>query len=114
MQSLHELVPGVTRVALLMNPDNPNATNDLPHPRIPLSLGLGLQTVPLNALNAGEIDVVLAELARAKAGAVDIAATDPGALFDLARSRSSRSPSAARRRPFPSRAPSVAVVWLDE
>ena len=75
VQLLHELVPGVARVALLMNPDNSNATNELADSQSGAAR-LGLQTVPLNVRNAGEIDAAFSELVRARAGAV-IAGTDP-------------------------------------
>jgi putative ABC transport system substrate-binding protein len=75
VQLLHELVPKVARVGLLMNPDNPNVATE----QADLKDGagrLGLQTIVQNARNAAEIDVAFAELVRAKVDAV-IAATDP-------------------------------------
>jgi len=74
-QLLRDLVPTVTRIALLMNPDNANAANE----RSEMQDGaakLGLQTVPVNARNAAEIDAAFSELVRAKADSL-IAATDP-------------------------------------
>ena len=75
VQLLHELVPKVARVGLLMNPDNPNVAAE----QADLKDGaakLGLQIVVHNARNAAEIDAAFAELVRAKVDAV-IAATDP-------------------------------------
>jgi putative ABC transport system substrate-binding protein len=75
VQLLHDLVPRIARVGLLMNPDNPNVTSELADSRDGAAR-LGLQVVVQNARNAAEIDAAFAELVRAKADAV-IAATDP-------------------------------------
>ena len=75
VQLLRDLVPNVTRIALLMNPDNANAAAERTETQDGAAK-LGLQTVPLNARNAAEIDTAFAELVRAKADAL-IAATDP-------------------------------------
>jgi putative ABC transport system substrate-binding protein len=75
VQLLHELAPNATRIALLMNPDNPNAASELADSQEGAAK-LGRQTVVLNARNAAEIDAAFAELVKAKANAV-IAATDP-------------------------------------
>ena len=75
VQLLRDLVPNVTRIALLMNPDNANAGAERTETQDGAAK-LGLQTVPLNARNAAEIDTAFAELVRAKADAL-IAATDP-------------------------------------
>ncbi len=78
VQLLRELMPKVTRVGLLMNPDNPNVGAE----QADLKDGadkLGLQVVVRNARNAAEIDAAFAELVRAKVDAV-IAATDPVVL----------------------------------
>ncbi len=75
VQLLHDLLPRVVRVGLLMNPDNPNVGAE----QADLKDGatrLGMQIVVHNARNAGEIDAAFAELVRAKVDAV-IAATDP-------------------------------------
>jgi len=75
VQLLRDLIPNVTRIALLMNPDNANAAAERTETQDGAAK-LGLQTVPLNARNAAEIDTAFVELVRAKADAV-IAATDP-------------------------------------
>jgi putative ABC transport system substrate-binding protein len=58
-----------------MNPDNANAANERTETQEGAAK-LSLQTVPLNARNAAEIDAAFSELVRAKADAL-IAATDP-------------------------------------
>ncbi len=75
VQLLHELLPNVMRIALMMNPDNPNAAAELADAQAGAAM-LGLETLVLNARNAAEIDAAFAELVRAKADAI-IAATDP-------------------------------------
>jgi ABC-type uncharacterized transport system substrate-binding protein len=75
VQLLHDLVPNITRIALLMNPDNPNAAAELADTQAGAAK-LGHQTVVLNARSAAEIDSAFAELVRAKADAL-IAGTDP-------------------------------------
>jgi len=75
MQLLREVVPRVSRIALLMNPDNANAAAE----RTDMLEGaakLGMQTASFTARNAAEIDIAFAELLGAKCDAV-IAATDP-------------------------------------
>ena len=75
VQLLYELAPNVTRIALLMNPDNRNAATELADSQEGAAR-LNRQAIVLNARNAAEIDAAFAELVRAKAEAV-IAATDP-------------------------------------
>jgi putative ABC transport system substrate-binding protein len=75
VQLLHELVPSISRIALLMNPDNPNAQSE----QVDAQDGaakLGHETIVLNARNAAEIDAAFRELLRAKCDAI-ITATDP-------------------------------------
>ena len=75
VQLLHELVPNIRRIALLMNPDNPNAQSE----QVDAQAGaakLDHETVVLNARNAAEIDAAFPELVRAKCDAI-ITATDP-------------------------------------
>jgi len=75
MQLLREVVPGISRIALLMNPDNANAAAE----RTDMQEGaakLGVRTVALAARNAAEIDIAFADILNAKCDAV-IAATDP-------------------------------------
>jgi ABC-type uncharacterized transport system substrate-binding protein len=75
VQLLREIVPNVTRIALLMNPDNANVAAERTETQEGAAK-LGLGTIPFNARNAAEIDTAFAELVRAKADAV-LAATDP-------------------------------------
>ena len=75
VQLLRDLMPKVSRIGLLMNPDNPNVAAE----RADSTEGaarLGLQIVVQNARGAAEIDAAFAELVREKVDAV-IAATDP-------------------------------------
>ena len=75
VQQLHNLVPKVARVGLLMNPDNANVAVELADSQSGATK-LGLQSVAQNARNPVEIDAAFAEFARARVDAV-IAATDP-------------------------------------
>ena len=75
VQLLHDLVPRVTRIALLMNPDNPNAVAEQADSQVGAAK-LNQQTFVFNARNTEEIDRAFAELVQSKVDAV-IAATDP-------------------------------------
>ncbi len=75
VQLLHELAPHIRRIALLMNPDNPNAAAEQTDAQAGAAK-LGHEAVVLNARNAAEIDAVFAELLRANCDAI-ITATDP-------------------------------------
>ena len=75
VQLLHDLMPNVTRIALLMNPDNPNTAAEQADSQAGAAK-FGHQTVVLSARNASEIDTAFAELVRAKADAL-ISGTDP-------------------------------------
>jgi putative tryptophan/tyrosine transport system substrate-binding protein len=75
VELLREIAPNVFRVALLMNPTNPNVDVE----RMDAEAGarkLGLETVTLNARNAREIDTAFERLLDAKADGI-ITATDP-------------------------------------
>src|SRR5246500_760966 len=75
VELLREIAPNVSRVALLMNPTNPNVDVE----RMDAEAGatkLGLETVTLNATNAREIDTAFDRLLGAKADGI-ITATDP-------------------------------------
>jgi putative ABC transport system substrate-binding protein len=75
VELLREIAPNVSRVALLMNPNNPNVKVE----QVDAEAGakkLGLETVTLNARNAPEIDAAFEQLLGAKADAF-ITATDP-------------------------------------
>ena len=75
VQLLHDLVPTITRIALLLNPDNANATVEREDTQSGAAR-LGRQVLTFNARNAAEIDTAFDELVRARVDAV-IAATDP-------------------------------------
>ena len=75
VQLLHEIVPDMKRVALLMNPDNPNAAAELADTQDGAAK-LGHQTVVRDARRIGDIDAAFGEFVRAKADAL-ISATDP-------------------------------------
>ena len=75
VELLREIAPNVSRVALLMNPTNPNVDVE----RMDAEAGarkLGLETITLNARNAREIDTAFEQLLDAKADGI-ITATDP-------------------------------------
>jgi putative ABC transport system substrate-binding protein len=75
VELLREIAPNVSRVALLMNPTNPNVDVE----RMDAEAGarkLGLETLTLNARNAREIDIAFERLLDAKADGI-ITATDP-------------------------------------
>jgi putative ABC transport system substrate-binding protein len=75
VELLHQLAPNSSRIALLMNPNNPNADAEQADAEAG-ARKLGLETVALNARNAQEIDAAFEEFVRAKADAF-ITATDP-------------------------------------
>jgi putative tryptophan/tyrosine transport system substrate-binding protein len=75
VELLREIAPSVSRVALLMNPTNPNVDVE----RMDAEAGarkLGLETITLYARNAREIDSAFDQLLSAKADGI-ITATDP-------------------------------------
>ena len=75
VELLREIAPNVSRIALLMNPTNPNVDVE----RMDAEAGarkFGLETVTLNARNAREIDAAFGQLLRANADGI-ITATDP-------------------------------------
>jgi putative ABC transport system substrate-binding protein len=75
VQLLREIAPNVSRVALLMNPNNPNVNVEQADAEFGAKR-LGLETVAVNARNAAEMDSAFEQLLRAKADAL-ITATDP-------------------------------------
>jgi len=75
VELLREVAPNVSRIALLMNPTNPNVDVE----RMDAEAGarkFGLETVTLNARNAREIDAAFEQLLGANADGI-ITATDP-------------------------------------
>ena len=75
VELLREIAPRISRVALLMNPNNPNINIEQADGESGAKK-LGLETIALNARNALEMDAALEEMLRAKADAL-ITATDP-------------------------------------
>jgi putative ABC transport system substrate-binding protein len=66
MELLKEMVPKVTRVALLRHPDNPAGPAQLREAEAARALGVQLQR--LEARNASEIDRAFAAMTRERAG----------------------------------------------
>jgi putative ABC transport system substrate-binding protein len=75
VELLREIAPKVTRVALLMNPTNPNVKIETADAEAG-ARQLGLETITLNASNAAEIDVAFERFLAAKAHGF-ITGTDP-------------------------------------
>jgi len=75
VELLREIAPNVSRVALLMNPTNPNVKVEQADAEAGAKK-LGLETVTLNARNAREIDAAFEELLSVQAHAF-VTATDP-------------------------------------
>jgi putative ABC transport system substrate-binding protein len=75
VEFLREIGPNVSRVALLMNPTNPNVKVEQTDAEAGAKK-LGLEAITLNARNAREIDAAFEQLLSAKAQAF-ITATDP-------------------------------------
>jgi putative tryptophan/tyrosine transport system substrate-binding protein len=75
VELLRQISPNISRVALLMNPTNPNVKVEQADAETGAKK-LALETVTLNASNAREIDAALEQLLVAKADAC-ITGTDP-------------------------------------
>jgi putative ABC transport system substrate-binding protein len=75
VQLLRELVPKAARIALLMNPDNPNAAAEQADAEAGARI-LGCETLAFNVRNPQEIDNAFGALLHAKADGF-ITATDP-------------------------------------
>jgi putative ABC transport system substrate-binding protein len=75
VELLREIAPNISRVALLMNPTNPNVEVEQTEAEV-AAKKLGLEIVTLNARNANEIDSAFEQLLGARADAF-ITATDP-------------------------------------
>jgi putative ABC transport system substrate-binding protein len=72
LEVLHQLVPTATVIAMLVNPDNPNAELDRKTVE-EAARTIGLQIVVLRASNATEIERAFASLSQYKAGALFVA-----------------------------------------
>jgi putative ABC transport system substrate-binding protein len=75
VELLREISPAISRVALLMNPTNPNVKVEIADAEAGAKK-LGLETVTLHATNAHEIDAAFEQLLSVKADAF-ITGTDP-------------------------------------
>jgi putative ABC transport system substrate-binding protein len=75
IELLKEIVPNVSRVALLMNPTNPNVAVEQTDAEVGAGK-LGVETVVVHARNAGEIGAAFAQMSNAKVQAL-ITGTDP-------------------------------------
>jgi putative tryptophan/tyrosine transport system substrate-binding protein len=71
---LHELVPSVTEIALIVNPANAIAAESIMKEVEPVAATLGLKITALAASNSGDIDAVFANIARQRIGAVLVSA----------------------------------------
>jgi ABC-type uncharacterized transport system substrate-binding protein len=71
LEVLHELVPKVTTIALLLNPRNPDAERQLGEVQEAARL-IGLELVVVKASTAGEIDSVFETLVEKRVGALTI------------------------------------------
>ena len=75
VELLRQIAPNVSRIALLMNPTNPNAKIEQADAEAGATK-LGVETIALNVRNASEIDAAFEQFLRARADAF-ITATDP-------------------------------------
>jgi putative ABC transport system substrate-binding protein len=75
VELLREIAPSLTRIALLMNPSNPNVKIEEADAEAGAKK-LGMEIITVNARNASEIEVALEQLLRGKAQAL-ITGTDP-------------------------------------
>jgi putative ABC transport system substrate-binding protein len=75
VELLRQIAPNVSRVALLMNPTNPNVKNEQADAETGAKK-LGLETITLNARNKDEINAAFEQFLSAKAHGF-ITATDP-------------------------------------
>jgi ABC-type uncharacterized transport system substrate-binding protein len=80
LRLLHDLVPKAVRVAVLLNPTNPNAETQLKDVQ-EAARAIGLQIQILNAMTIGEIDAAFATLERERPDALFVA----GDAFFLSR-----------------------------
>jgi putative tryptophan/tyrosine transport system substrate-binding protein len=70
LELLRELVPGATRVALLVNPTNATVTESMLRDMEPAARSVGLQVQVLNASTSGEINAAFATLVRERPDAL--------------------------------------------
>jgi putative tryptophan/tyrosine transport system substrate-binding protein len=69
LEMLHELVPKVTMIAMLVNPSNPNAANDMKNVQVAAQM-LGLQLLVLRASDLHETEAAFATMVEQRVGAL--------------------------------------------
>src|SRR6185503_16314462 len=75
VELLREMAPQLSRIALLMNPTNPNVKVEEADAAAGANK-LGVETITFNARNASELDIAFEQILSAKAQGL-ITATDP-------------------------------------
>jgi len=76
LELLRELVPGATRITVLVNPANTMTTEAALRDAVPAARAIGLQTQVLNASTSREIDAAFASIVRERLDALFVA-VDP-------------------------------------
>jgi putative ABC transport system substrate-binding protein len=79
LEMLKEVVPGMTRVAVMQNPDHP-AWNAYLHAIREIALRLGVEVTPAPVKNPDEIDSALSAFARAPNGGVVVLPSPVGTM----------------------------------
>jgi putative ABC transport system substrate-binding protein len=69
LEILHELVPKVTMIAMLVNPSNPNAANDMKNVQVAAQM-LGLQLLVLRASDLHEMEAAFSTMVEQRVGAL--------------------------------------------
>jgi putative ABC transport system substrate-binding protein len=69
LEMLHELVPKVTMIAMLVNPSNPNAANDMKNVQVAAQM-LGLQLLVLRASDLHETEAAFSTMVEQRVGAL--------------------------------------------
>src|SRR6478672_9739291 len=101
LELLRELVPGATRITVLVNPANTMTTEAALRDAVPAARAIGLQTQVLNASTSREIDAAFASIVRERLDALFVA-IDPFLVSRRAQLVNLAS-RAAIRGTFPSR-----------
>ena len=83
LELLREVVPTVSRVAVLLNPTNPGTASQLREAEV-AGRALGVRLQPLEARAPGEIDTAFAAMTRERAGAILVLSD---AMFNIERKR---------------------------
>jgi putative tryptophan/tyrosine transport system substrate-binding protein len=73
LELLRELVPGATRITVLVNPANTMTTEAALRDAVPAARAIGLQTQVLNASTSREIDAAFASIVRERLDALFVA-----------------------------------------